>query len=86
MDMFLSLPVLLAIALFIGIVTLVKLLLTPENSLERRSQQDRRKGKKQPEFPLYDSNEKLVTDDRRNQRDRRCNDFIITIQRYPSER
>jgi hypothetical protein len=86
MEMFLSLPVLLAIALFIGIVTLVKLLLTPENSLERRSQQDRRKGKKQPEFPFYDSEEVLVTGDRRDrQRDRRCNDFIITIQRYPSE-
>ena len=86
MEMFLSLPVLLAIALFIGIVTLVKLLLTPENSLERRSLKDRRKGKKQPEFPLYDSEEILVTDERRSLEDRRCNNFIITIQRYPSER
>lgn len=86
MDMLLSLPVLLAIALFIGIVTLVKLLLTPENSLERRSLQDRRRGKKQPEFPFYDSEEVLVTNDRRNRQDRRCTDFIITIQRYPNER
>lgn len=83
--MFLNLPTILAIALFIGIVTLVKLLLTPEHAFERRSRSDRRKGKKQPEFPFYDSEEVLVTQERRNQSDRRSRNFIITIQKYPSE-
>jgi len=85
MEMFLNLPTILAIALFIGIVTLVKLLLTPESAFERRSLSDRRKGKKQPEFPFYDSEEILVTQERRNREDRRCHNFTITIQKYPRE-
>lgn len=84
MDTIWSLPAILGIALFIGIVTLVKLLLSPDQGFERRSRRDRRRGGKQPEFPLYDCDRVLVTEDRRKLSDRRSHRFIITVQKYPS--
>lgn len=84
MDIIFNLPTVLGVALFIGIVALVKLLLSPDRAFERRSRRDRRKGLKQPEFPFYDSGQVLVSRERRNQEDRRCHKFIITIQKYPS--
>ena len=80
MEQVISLPVLLAIALFIGIVMLVKILLSPESSLERRSRRDRRKGGVMPVTPFHDVNEQLVTVDRRMSRDRRKRAFIISSE------
>jgi len=79
MDSFINLPVLLAVALFIGIVALVKILLSPESGLERRSKNDRRSGVPMPPLPFYDLDHKLVTDDRRRivAPDRRKQAFII---------
>jgi hypothetical protein len=81
-DIFGSLPVILAIALFIGIVVLVRLLLSPDSRERRRSQRDRRRGRAMPTVPFYDSERKLVTQDRRMRDDRRKHAFmIITTQR-----
>lgn len=80
MDQFISLPVLLAIALFIGIAMLVKILLSPESSLERRSRTDRRKGGMMPATPFQDVNKQLVTVDRRRTNDRRKRAFIISSE------
>lgn len=83
MDLFINLPVLLAVALFIGIVALVKILLSPESGLERRSRNDRRTGAPMPPLPFYDLNHKLVSDDRRQHvspEDRRKRVFIITTE------
>lgn len=80
-DVFGNLPVILAIALFIGIVVLVRLLLSP-NSMERRMRRDRRHGQSMPELPFYDSERNLVTRDRRAYNERRKRAFIvITKQR-----
>lgn len=76
---FSSLPVLLGIALFIGIVVLVRLLLSP-NSLERRRSRDRRRGQAMPSLPFYDSNRVLVTQDRRVLADRRKRHFIVVTE------
>lgn len=84
MDAVFSLPVILGIALFIGVVALVKLLLSPEGAFERRLRDDRRKTDPIQSFPFYDSNRELVTDDRRSCANRRSHKFIITIQRSPS--
>ncbi|MGD8926675.1 MAG: hypothetical protein PVG20_07480 [Thioalkalispiraceae bacterium] len=79
MEHIISLPVLLAIALFIGIVVLVKILLSPESSLERRSRHDRRRGGGMPTTPFYDVDDQLVTADRRSAgRDRRRRVFAIS--------
>ena len=81
MEQFISLPVLLAIALFIGIAMLVKILLSPESSLERRSRMDRRKGGMMPATPFQDANNQLVTVDRRGSNtDRRKRAFIISSE------
>lgn len=81
MEQILSLPVLLAIALFIGIVALVKILLSPESSIERRSRRDRRRGGPMPKTPFYDENNQLVTVDRRvSNRDRRKRAFMISSE------
>lgn len=81
-DIFGSLPVILAVALFIGIVVLVRLLLSPNSRERRRSQRDRRRGQVMPTVPFYDSERKLVTQDRRMHDDRRKHPFmIITTQR-----
>lgn len=81
MDLFTNLPLILAVALFIGIVALVKLLLSPERGLERRSSVDRRRGGNMPPLPFYDKNDKLVTEDRRECRvDRRKRAFVITSE------
>jgi len=84
MDTVFSLPAILAIALFIGIVTLVKLLLSPKGAFERRSRRDRRKKDDKPVYPFYDSLRELVDEDRRGMSDRRNHKFIITIQKYPA--
>ena len=81
MEQIISLPVLLAIALFIGIVALVKILLSPESSLERRSRHDRRRGGPMPPIPFHDVNRQLVTVDRRDRNmDRRKRTFIISSE------
>jgi len=82
MDLFINLPVLLAVALFIGIVTLVKILLSPESGLERRSRNERRSGAPMPTLPFYDLNHQQVINDRRQivSPDRRKRVFIITTE------
>jgi len=80
MEQVISLPVLLAIALFIGIAMLVKILLSPESSLERRSRNDRRKGGSMPSTPFHDVNKQIVTVDRRRTNDRRKRAFIISSE------
>jgi len=75
-----SLPVLLAIALFIGIAMLVKILLSPESSLERRSRQDRRKSIGMPATPFHDIDNQVVTADRRHATDRRKRVFVISSE------
>ena len=82
MESLINLPVLLAVALFIGIVALVKILLSPESGLERRSKNDRRSGAPMPSLPFYDLNHNLVTEDRRRAvaPDRRKRVFIITSE------
>lgn len=81
MEQIISLPVILAIALFIGIVTLVKILLSPESSLERRSRHDRRRGAPMPPTPFHDGKNQLVTVDRRSRNvDRRKRAFVISSE------
>ena len=79
MDIILSLPFILAVALFIAIVILARILLSPESALERRrSSRDRRKNHKVPQMPFYDNDRILVTQDRRRRDDRRKRSFVIT--------
>ncbi|MBI1422479.1 MAG: hypothetical protein GC149_03360 [Gammaproteobacteria bacterium] len=81
-DIFGSLPVILGIALFIGIVILVRLLLSPHSMERRRSRRDRRRGQTMPLVPFYDSERRLVTQDRRTYTERRKRAFIVmTTQR-----
>jgi len=80
MEQLTSLPVLLAIALFIGIAMLVKILLSPESSLERRSRQDRRKGAGMPATPFQDVDNQLVAVDRRAATERRKRVFVISSE------
>ena len=82
MDLLINLPVLLAVALFIGIVTLVKILLSPESGLERRFKHDRRTGASMPPLPFYDFNHKMVTENRRRvvAPERRKRVFIISTE------
>jgi len=81
MELFTNLPLILAVALFVGIAALVKMLLSPERGLERRSEQDRRHGGAIPPMPFYDKDKVLVTEDRRQQPlDRRKRAFIITTE------
>ena len=81
MEHIISLPVLLAAALFVGIVILVRILLSPESSLERRSRHDRRRGGVMPATPFYDDENQLVTADRRHtNRDRRKRAFVISSE------
>lgn len=76
-----SLPVLLAIALFIGIATLVKILLSPESSLERRTLRDRRSRVLMPATPFQDADNEVVTTDRRcSSPDRRKRVFVISSE------
>lgn len=77
-----SLPVILGVALFIGIVILVRLLLSPNSLERRRTRRDRRRGQTMPAVPFYDSERRLVTEDRRRLSDRRKPAFMIsTTQR-----
>lgn len=71
-----SLPVILALALFVGVVILVRILLSPEGAFERRTSRDRRQLQSMPALPFYDSERVLVTRDRRNS-DRRKRRFVI---------
>jgi len=82
MDLFINLPVLLAVALFVGIVTLVKILLSPESGLERRSRNERRSGAPIPTLPFYDLNHQQVIKDRRRTvlPERRKRVFAITTE------
>lgn len=80
MDIF-GLPTLLAIALFIGIVILVRQLLSPNGMMERRrSRRDRRRVQSMPSVPFYDSERILVTQDRRGAADRRKRTFMIITE------
>lgn len=80
-DIFSSLPFILGVALFIGIVVLVRLLLSPGGSLERRrTRRDRRRGQAMPKVPFYDSERILVTQDRRGLADRRKPAFVFTTE------
>lgn len=79
-DIFGSLPVLLGVALFVGIVVLVRLLLSPNSLERRRTMRDRRRGQAMPSLPFYDSQRVLVTEDRRVQTDRRKQPFIVVTQ------
>jgi len=81
-DIFGSLPVILGVALFVGIVVLVRLLLSPNSLERRRTRRDRRRGQAMPAVPFYDSERRLVTEDRRRLNDRRKHAFMIsTTQR-----
>lgn len=77
MELFSNLPVILAVALFLGIVALVRLLLAPDSAFERRMRRDRRQGGKIPVFPFYDKENNLVSEDRRSLEDRRSRMFVI---------
>lgn len=79
-DIFGSLPVVLGIALFIGIVVLVRLLLSPNSLERRRTMRDRRRGQMMPSLPFYDSDRVLVTEDRRVQDDRRKRPFMVVTE------
>lgn len=79
-DIFGSLPVILGIALFIGIVVLVRLLLSPNSLERRRSLCDRRRGQAMPTLPFYDSDRVLVTEDRRVLPDRRKRAFMVITE------
>ena len=79
-EMFGSLPVILGIALFIGIVVLVRLLLSPNSMERRRSWRDRRRGQAMPILPFYDSERVLVTKDRRVVSDRRKRAFMVITE------
>lgn len=78
--MFGGLPVILGIALFIGIVVLVRLLLSPNSMERRRSRRDRRCGQVMPSVPFYDSERVLVTHDRRVLSDRRKRAFMVMTE------
>lgn len=81
-NLFGNLPLILGVALFIGIVVLVRLLLSPNSLERRRTLSDRRRGRPMPQVPFYDSNRILVTEDRRTLGDRRKHAFMIsTTQR-----
>ncbi len=81
MELFTNLPLILAVALFVGIVALVKMLLSPERGLERRSSEDRRRAGGMPPVPFYDQDNVLVIEDRREQAiDRRKRAFVITTE------
>lgn len=75
-----SLPLILGIALFIGIVVLVRLLLSPNSMERRRLRRDRRRGQSMPSLPFYDSERVLVTVERRNHNDRRKRAFMIITE------
>ena len=75
-----SLPLILGIALFIGIVVLVRLLLSPNSMERRRLRRDRRRGESMPSMPFYDSERVLVTVERRNHTDRRKRAFMIITE------
>ena len=75
-----SLPVILGIALFVGIVILVRLLLSPNSMERRRLRRDRRRGQSMPTVPFYDSERVLVTAERRNLSDRRKRAFMIITE------
>lgn len=79
-DIFGSLPVVLGIALFIGIVVLVRLLLSPNSLERRRSLRDRRRGQAMPDLPFYDCDRVLVTEDRRVNPDRRKRAFMVITE------
>jgi hypothetical protein len=79
-DIFGSLPLILGIALFIGIVVLVRLLLSPNSMERRRVRRDRRRGQTMPTLPFYDSERVLVTAERRNLTDRRKRAFMIITE------
>jgi predicted nucleic acid-binding protein len=79
-DLAISLPVILGIALFIGIVVLARLLLSPNSIERRRLRQDRRCARGMPTLPFYDSERKLVTEERRNLSDRRKRAFMIITE------
>lgn len=79
-DVFGSLPIILAVALFVGIVVLVRLLLSPNSMERRRTRRDRRRGQSMPTVPFYDSERVLVTADRRNLTDRRKRAFMIITE------
>jgi len=79
-EMFGNLPLILGIALFIGIVILVRLLLSPNSLERRRSWRDRRRGQVMPSLPFYDCNRVLVTEDRRRLADRRKRAFMVMTE------
>jgi len=79
-DMFGNLPVILGVSLFIGIVILVRLLLSPNSRERRRSWRDRRRGQVMPSLPFYDSERVLVTEDRRRLPDRRKRAFMVVTE------
>ncbi len=76
-DIITSLPFILAVALFVAIVILARILLSPEGARERRSRRDRRNTSKAPQMPFYDKDRELVTQERRRD-DRRKRSFVIT--------
>ena len=77
-DIITSLPFILAVALFVAIVILARILLSPEGALERRSRRDRRNMSKTPQMPFYDKDRVLVTQERRRRDERRKRSFVIT--------
>ncbi len=64
-------PILFGVALFLGLLGLVRVLLNSDGHLRRKATEERRKSGRMPPVPFYDSNRLLVTIDRRGHEDRR---------------
>lgn len=64
-------PVFLGIVIFLGMASLIRVLLARDPKLKRVYTDDRRRGSKMPETPFHDSDGVLVTENRRSQADRR---------------
>lgn len=64
-------PVFLGILVFLGLASLIRVLLARDPKLKRIYRGDRRRGSKMPETPFHDSEGVLITENRRTQTDRR---------------
>lgn len=65
-------PLFLGVLIFLGIASLIRILLAREPGLKRNHDGDRRRSNgKMPEPPFYDSNGVRVTENRRSRPDRR---------------
>lgn len=73
-------PIFLGVVVFLGVVSLIRVLLARDPKLKRIYNGDRRRGGSMPETPFHDSNGVLVSENRRNQLDRR-HTRLLAMQR-----